>query len=69
MSAELYSLVVVLISEIPLKMSLPAPRYRSSEAMPDDRIRDFARNWAPEMRRTPNGYMKARSNTITTDVL
>ena len=27
--------------------------------MPDDRIRDFARNWAPEMRRTPYGYMKA----------
>ena len=37
--------------------------------MPDDRIRDFARNWAPEMRRTPNGYMKARSNTFTTDIL
>lgn len=34
--------------------------------MPDDRIRDFARNWAPEMRRTPNGYMKARAETLDT---
>lgn len=34
--------------------------------MPDDRIRDFARNWAPEMRRTPNGYMKAHAENLET---
>jgi hypothetical protein len=52
------------MSVVPLQACPPAHRYRSSEAMPDDRIRDFARNWAPEMRRTPNGYMKARPETF-----
>lgn len=33
-------------------------KYRSSEAMPDERIRDFVRNWAPDVQRTPNGYLK-----------
>lgn len=33
-------------------------KYRSPEAMPDDRIRDFVRNWAPDLQRTPNGYLK-----------
>lgn len=42
-------------------------RYRSSEAMPDDRIRDFVRNWAPDVQRTPNGYLKGLSLQQRTD--
>lgn len=35
-------------------------KYRSTEAMPDDRIRDFIRNWNPTSQRTPNGFFKVQ---------
>jgi hypothetical protein len=53
--------LMLMFTDAHTKVTSPGfSRYRSSDAMPDDRIRDFVRNWAPDARRTPNGYMKAR---------
>jgi len=47
-------------SEIAAAFRQSLAKYRSQDAMPDDRIRDFIRNWHPNSQRTPNGFFKVR---------
>lgn len=45
-------------SEVAEAFRKTVPRLRSTDAMPDTRVRDFVRAWHPDVRITPNGYWK-----------
>lgn len=45
-------------SEVAEAFRKTVPRLRSTDAMPDSRVRDFVRAWHPDVRITPNGFWK-----------
>ena len=47
-------------SEVTAAFRQSVSRFRSEEAMPEERVRDFVRNWAPDSSRTPGGFLKGK---------